>query len=82
MTNKQLIELLSKARNILHKQENGKTVTSLDITLAHDCIDMVLDELVAQQAEMDRIYKDGKNTIFKYEICLSSWEDKPMKPIK
>ncbi len=82
MTNKQLIELLSKAHNILHKQENGKTVTNLDITLAHDCIDMVLDELVAQQAEMDRIYKQGKNMIFKYEICLSSWEDKPMKPIK
>lgn len=82
MTNKQLIELLSKARNLLHKQENGKTVTSLDIILAHDCIDMVLDELISQQAEMDRIYKEGKNTILKYEICLSSWEDKPMKPIK
>lgn len=42
------IELLTKARNLLHKQENGEEVTNLDITLAHDLVDMVLDDIVAE----------------------------------
>lgn len=43
------IELLCKARNLLHKQENGQAITRTDITLAHDYVDMVLDALVDER---------------------------------
>ena len=43
---KEIIELLVSARNILHKQAEGKEVTSYDITNAHDRIDIALDAIV------------------------------------
>lgn len=46
MTQKERIDLLMQARNILHKQEDGEQVTSIDITLAHDYIDMVVDDMI------------------------------------
>jgi hypothetical protein len=46
MTKKDIIALLLQARNILHKQENGEEVDPMDITLAHDYIDMVIDDLI------------------------------------
>lgn len=49
MNQRIIIELLLSARNILHKQENGQEVTSLDITLAHDKIDMVLDAITLDE---------------------------------
>ena len=48
----EIIRLLLSARNILHKQENGQEVTSLDITLAHDQIDMVLDALIQKNVDV------------------------------
>ena len=46
MTIDKKIELLCKARNILHKQENGEKLTGNEIIIAHDLVDMVLDALV------------------------------------
>ena len=54
MTTETKIELLTKARNLLHKQENGEDVTNIDITLAHDCVDMVLDALVYENFQSKR----------------------------
>ena len=52
-TKREALDLLLKARNLLHKQENGETVTSLDITLAHDCVDMVIDAIVQNNIGFD-----------------------------
>ena len=46
MSKKDMIALLLQARNILHKQENGEEVLPQDITLAHDYVDMVIDDLI------------------------------------
>lgn len=46
MDKHQMIKLLLDAKKRLHKQEEGKEVTSLDITLAHDYVDMVVDALI------------------------------------
>lgn len=51
MNNQKKIELLCKARNILHKQENGQKLTSNEIVIAHDYVDMVLDAMVAEDFE-------------------------------
>lgn len=45
-TKKNTLDLLLKARNLLHKQEKGEKVTALDIITAHDCVDMVIDAIV------------------------------------
>ena len=45
------IEFLLKARNILHKQENGQKLTGNEIVMAHDYVDMVLDTLVQENFE-------------------------------
>ena len=49
MTTTEKINNLLKARNLLHAQEEGKEVTSLDITMAHDIIDIVVDDLVDEE---------------------------------
>lgn len=49
MTSQERIDLLMKARNLLHKQEAGKKITDLDIVLAHDQIDMVIDDMVYER---------------------------------
>jgi hypothetical protein len=54
MTNQRKIELLLKARHLLHKQENGEKVTGNDIILAHDYVDMVLDAIVGEDFEEKR----------------------------
>lgn len=51
-TKEEIIELLRSARNILHKQENDQEVTSLDITLAHDQIDIVLDAMIRENLDI------------------------------
>lgn len=51
-TKEEIIELLRSARKILHKQEIGQEVTSLEITLAHDQIDMVLDALIQKNVDV------------------------------
>lgn len=48
----EIIETLRSARNMLHKQEIGQEVTSLDITLAHDQIDMVLEALIQKNVDV------------------------------
>lgn len=45
-TKQELISTLMDARRLLHKQETGKEVTKLDITIAHDSIDIVVDALI------------------------------------
>ena len=60
MNNKRKIELLLKARHLLHKQENGEKVSSNDIILAHDYVDMVLDALVSEDFEERRQKKVSK----------------------
>jgi len=42
----EIIGLLISAKNILHKQETGREVTSFDIRKAHDYIEIALDNLV------------------------------------
>jgi uncharacterized protein YeeX (DUF496 family) len=54
MNNQRKIELLLKARHLLHKQENGESVTGNDIILAHDYVDMVLDAIVGEDFEEKR----------------------------
>ena len=51
MNNQRKIELLLKARHLLHKQESGERVTDNDIILAHDYVDMVLDAIVGEDFE-------------------------------
>lgn len=60
MNNKRKIELLLKARHLLHKQENGEKVSGNDIILAHDYVDMVLDALVGEDFEERRQKKVSK----------------------
>ena len=45
-TKRDVLDLLIEARKLLHKQENGEQVTDLDIVLAHDSVDMVIDAFV------------------------------------
>lgn len=51
-TKEEIIRLLQSARNILHKQENGRELTNLDITLAHDQIDIVLDAIIQKNVDV------------------------------
>ena len=51
MNNQKKIELLCKARNILHKQENGEKLSGNEIVYAHDLVDMVLDAMVEEDFE-------------------------------
>ena len=60
MNNQRKIELLLKARHLLHKQENGEKVTGNDIILAHDYVDMVLDAIVGEDFEERRQKKVSK----------------------
>jgi len=51
MNNQRKIELLLKARHLLHKQENGQKLTGNEIVIAHDYVDMVLDAIVGEDFE-------------------------------
>jgi hypothetical protein len=46
MTIDERIEKLLKARNILHKKENGEKFGPNDLIIAHDLVDMVIDDMV------------------------------------
>ena len=49
MDRQKRFELLHKARNILHKQENGQKLTGNEIVMAHDYVDMVIDDMIQEQ---------------------------------
>lgn len=49
MNREKRFELLLKARNLLHKQENGQKLTGNEIIFAHDYVDMVIDDMVQEQ---------------------------------
>jgi uncharacterized protein YeeX (DUF496 family) len=51
MTPQERIILLLKAKNLLNKQANGEELTSIDVTLAHDYVDMVIDDIVFEEFE-------------------------------
>ena len=51
MTPKEKITLLLKAKKLLSKQAKGEELTSIDIALAHDYIDMVIDDMVFEEFE-------------------------------
>lgn len=42
------LELLLKARNILHKQESGEKLSNNDIVIAHDYVDMIIDDMIEE----------------------------------
>jgi len=48
MDKEKRLEFLLKARNILHKQENGQKLSGNEIIIAHDYIDMVIDDMVSE----------------------------------
>lgn len=55
MTLQERISMLLKARKILHKKEDGETITSTDIVLAHDILDMVVDDMIDERFKKDNI---------------------------
>ena len=58
MTTREKISLLLKARNLLHKQENGEELTSNDIVMAHDYVDMVIDDLVDEHFKQKMLMEE------------------------
>lgn len=66
MTTNERIEMLLRARNILHKQENGEGLTPNEIVIAHDLVDMIVDDLCEEE-----FYKKSKKH-------KNKWEDKTM----
>ena len=48
MNKEKKLELLLKARNILHKQESGQKLSGNDIIFAHDYVDMVIDDMISE----------------------------------
>lgn len=51
-TKNEILDLLLNARNLLHKQEVGEEVESYDITMAHDCIDIVIDAFILKNVDV------------------------------
>lgn len=62
-----MIDLLMKARNILHPVSGE--VNNYSITLAHDYIDMVVDDLVDANFEAEQYFKTHD------ELSLQMYED-------
>ena len=52
MDNQKRLELLLKARRILHKQELGIELTNNEIIVAHDYVDMVIDDMVMPEMKL------------------------------
>lgn len=48
MDKEKRLELLLKARNLLHKQEIEQELTGNEIIFAHDYVDMVIDDMIAE----------------------------------
>jgi len=51
MTPQERITLLLKAKKLLNKQAKGEEFTSIDVTLAHDYVDMVIDDMIFEEFE-------------------------------
>ena len=49
MTPQERITLLLKVKKLLSKQAKGKELTSIDIALAHDYVNMVIDDMVFEE---------------------------------
>ena len=63
----EIIDLLMKARNLLHPVSGE--VNNYSITLAHDYIDMVVDELVATNFKAEQYFRIHD------ELSLQMYED-------
>ena len=74
MNKEKRIEFLLKARNILHKQENGQKLSSNEIVIAHDYVDMVIDDMVRERfsEKTIKVYNVGMS----YGVCLIAAKDK------
>ena len=59
MTFQERITLLLKAKKLLNKQAKGEELTSIDVTLAHDYVDMVIDDMVSEEFKKRRY--NGEN---------------------
>lgn len=51
MTPQERITLLINAKSLLNKQAKGEELTSIDVALAHDYVDMVIDDMVLEEFE-------------------------------
>lgn len=51
MIQQERITLLLKAKRLLSKKFKGEELTSLDVALAHDYVDMVIDDMVFEEFE-------------------------------
>ena len=74
MDRQKRIEFLLKARNILHKQESGQKLTGNEIVIAHDYVDMVIDDMVHEKflEKTMKVYNVGMS----YGVCLIAAKDK------
>lgn len=54
MTTQEKITLLLKAKRLLNKQAKGESLTSIDVALAHDYVDMVIDDMVFEEFEKEK----------------------------
>lgn len=68
MNKEKKLKLLLKARNILHKQESGGTLTGNEIVAAHDYVDMVIDDMTQENffEKTMKVYNVGVS----YGVCL------------
>ena len=73
MNREKKLELLLKARHLLHKQENGQKLSGNEIVLAHDFIDMVIDDMVKENffEKTMKVYNVG----ISYGVCLIAARD-------
>ena len=71
MTKDEIIKSLMQVRNILHKQEEGKEITPTDIILAHDQIDIVIDDLVDKEFKRKQHLNDTVFSTFSPEDYTS-----------
>lgn len=74
MNKEKKLELLLKARHLLHKQESGQKLTGNEIVLAHDYVDMVIDDMVQENffEKTMKVYNVGVS----YGVCLIAAKDK------
>ena len=74
MDREKRLELLLKARNILHKQENGQKLSGNEIIFAHDYVVMVIDDMIQENffKKTMKVYNVGMS----YGVCLIAAKDK------
>ena len=74
MNKQRKLELLLKARHLLHKQESGQKLSGNEIVLAHDYVDMVIDDMVQENffEKTMKVYNVGMS----YGVCLIAAKDK------